>query len=59
MFQFCAVVEILLNISREFFDKDSAAICCKGKVKAIPVQAWRGPEACRRLEFPDFKTVVT
>jgi hypothetical protein len=29
---------------------------CKGKSKAIPLQAWRGPEGSRRLRFPDFKT---
>jgi hypothetical protein len=26
-------------------------------VKAIPLQAWRGPEGSRRLRVPDFKTV--
>jgi hypothetical protein len=31
----------------------------KGKGKAIPLQAWRGPEGSRRLRFPDFKTVGT
>jgi hypothetical protein len=31
----------------------------KGKVKAIPVQAWTDPEASRRLRLPDFKTVST
>jgi hypothetical protein len=29
------------------------------KVEAIPVQAWKGAEHCRRLRFPDFKTVGT
>jgi len=29
----------------------------KGKGKAIPLQAWRGPEGFRRLRFPDFKTI--
>jgi hypothetical protein len=24
------------------------------KVKAIPLQAWTGPEGSRRLGFPDF-----
>jgi hypothetical protein len=28
------------------------------KGKAIPLQAWRGPEVSRRLRLPDFKTVV-
>ena len=29
------------------------------KRKEIPVQIWTGPEGCRRLRFPHFKTVVT
>jgi hypothetical protein len=31
----------------------------KGKGKAIPLQAWAGPEVSRRLRLPDFKTVGT
>jgi len=27
--------------------------------KAIPLQAWRGPEVSRRLRLPDFKTIGT
>jgi hypothetical protein len=30
-----------------------------GKSKAIPVQAWRGPEVYRMMRFPDFKTIGT
>jgi len=29
------------------------------KGKAIPLQAWTGPEGSRRLRLPDFKTVHT
>jgi hypothetical protein len=29
------------------------------KVKAIPLQAWTGPEDSRRLRLPDFKTIDT
>ena len=29
------------------------------KVKAIPLQAWRGPEGSRRLGLLDLKTVGT
>jgi len=29
----------------------------KSKGKAIPVQAWTGPEGSRRLRLPDFKRV--
>jgi len=31
--------------------------CLKGK--AIPLQAWTGPEGSRRLRLPDFKTIGT
>jgi hypothetical protein len=31
----------------------------KKKNKAIPLQAWRGPEGSRRLRLPDFKTIST
>jgi hypothetical protein len=31
----------------------------KGKGKAIPLQAWTGPEGHRKLRFPDFKTIGT
>jgi hypothetical protein len=27
--------------------------------KAVPLQAWTGPEVSRRLRLPDFKTVGT
>jgi len=31
----------------------------KAKGKAIPLEAWTGPEVSRRLRLPDFKTVGT
>jgi len=31
----------------------------KGKGKAIPLQAWTGPEVSRRLRLPDVQTVGT
>ena len=38
--------------------------CCKITTlkirgKAVPLQAWTGPEGSRRLRFPDFKTIGT
>jgi hypothetical protein len=30
-----------------------------GKSKAIPVEAWSGPEGSRKLKLPDFMTVGT
>jgi len=29
------------------------------KGKAIPLQAWTGPEGSRRFRLPDFKTIGT
>jgi hypothetical protein len=29
------------------------------KGRAVPLQAWTGPEGSRRLRLPDFKTVGT
>ena len=31
---------------------------CKGKGKAVPFQAWSGPEGSRKLRFPDFMTTA-
>ena len=30
----------------------------KGKSKAVPLQAWTGPEGSRKLRFPDFVTTA-
>jgi len=40
----------------------STALLCsvkKVKSKAIPLQAWTGPEGSRRLRLPDFETIGT
>ena len=29
-----------------------------GKGKAVPLQAWSGPEGSRKLRFPDFMTTA-
>jgi len=29
-----------------------------GKCKAVPLQAWSGPEGSRKLRFPDFYTTA-
>jgi len=29
------------------------------KDKAVPLQAWTGPEGSRKLRLPDFKTIGT
>ena len=30
----------------------------KGKGKAVPLQAWSGPDGSRKLRFPDFVTTA-
>jgi len=30
----------------------------RGKGKAVPLQAWTGPEGSRKLRFPDFVTTA-
>jgi len=35
------------------------AIRIQGKGKAIPLQAWTGPEGSRRLRLSDFMTIGT
>jgi hypothetical protein len=30
----------------------------KGKGKAVPLQAWSGPEGSRKLRFPDYMTIA-
>jgi len=30
----------------------------KGEGKAVPLQAWSGPEGSRKLRFPDFMTTA-
>jgi len=30
----------------------------QGKGKAVPLQAWRGPEGSRKLRFPNYVTTV-
>jgi hypothetical protein len=30
----------------------------KGKGKAVPLQAWSGPEVSRELRFPDYMTMA-
>ena len=69
----CLTREFFVHVSRAYGPVARKArsllmqICCtachcKGKGKrrkAIPLQAWTGPEGSRRLRLPDFKTTGT
>jgi hypothetical protein len=45
------------------FDREAEKFCRNisdlAKGKAIPLEAWTGPEGSRRMRFPDFKTIGT
>jgi hypothetical protein len=36
----------------------STALILKKKGKAVPLQAWNGPEGSRKLRFPDYMTTI-
>jgi len=42
----------------EFFGFPQMNGSCKIKGKAVPLQAWSGPEGSRKLRFPDFMTTA-
>ena len=47
------VLSVQCNISERNLTKFGIEL----KGKAIPLQAWTGPEGSRKLRLPDFKTV--
>ena len=40
----------------EHLNRNALPVYSKGKGKAVPLQAWSGPEGSRKLRFPDFMT---
>jgi hypothetical protein len=51
------LLQCLLESTYRVIDSEGEELVVKGK--AIPLQAWRGPERSRRLRLPDFKTIRT
>jgi hypothetical protein len=51
----------MINEEREWkcLERKRSKFYCKSreKGKAIPLQAWTGPECSSRLRFPDFNTI--
>jgi len=41
------------------FSRKISSVFSLDNGKAIPLQAWTGPEVSRRLRLPDFKTIGT
>ena len=57
--EMCYNRSIHRNITDVYEPFCGCKILGKGKGKAIPLQAWTGPEGSRRLRLPDFKTLGT
>ena len=45
-----------LESKQNHFESD--VVGCYGNGKAVPLQAWGGPEGSRKLRFPDFMTTA-
>ena len=45
----------------DLLEEETNDVCTKSwvKGKAVPLQAWTGPEGSSRLRLPDFKTIGT
>jgi len=41
------------------YDTNMSAFKIDSKGKGISLQAWTGPEGCRKVRLPDFNTVGT
>ena len=47
---------VVLRCFSKFTEPACSDVCVKGK--AVPLQAWSGPEGSRKLRFPDFMTTA-
>ena len=45
------------TVSSKFYSTGSL-LTAEGKGKAVPLQAWSGPEGSRKLRFPDYMTTA-
>ena len=48
-----------LSWSDDYVILECDTVCKKGNGKAMPLQAWTGPEGSRKMRLPDFKTIGT
>jgi hypothetical protein len=54
---FCDIIKFGIAVEVCVFGNHESYLPVKGK--AIPLQAWTGPEGSRSLRLPDFKTIGT
>ena len=45
------IIMLIIYFTNNYVTKQK---CIKGKGKAVPLQAWSGPEGSRKLSFPHF-----
>jgi len=48
--------DMTLNEANNFHFTRKAKVKVKSEAKAVPLQAWSGPEGSRRFRLPDFMT---
>jgi hypothetical protein len=48
--------EILYPKAKDIWKKKETTFTAFKKAKAVPLQAWSGPEGSRKLRFPDYMT---
>jgi len=46
------------SFRQKWITNANSGVPYKGKGKAVPLQAWGGPESSRKLMFPDFMTTA-
>ena len=52
------IPDLTIALIPKLASKKTFMIIGKGKGKAVPLQAWSGPEGSRKLRFPDFMTTA-
>ena len=52
------IITVVVVVGKTGSTERRSAHYVKGKRKAVPLQAWSGPEVSRKLRFPDFMTTA-
>jgi hypothetical protein len=56
--KFKSISAMCVQLTEKKFNRLTDGILRLLKGKAVPLQAWTGPEASRKLRFPDFVTTA-
>ena len=55
---FCSISGTVQGSRRKLTFGGQYCLHIRGKGKAVPLQAWTGPEGSRKLRFPEFVTTA-